>query len=335
LQIGDEWVAPYRGKGLDETTEKIYGMVSNIDANTGRLLGHLKRLGIERDTMLIFMTDNGPQQRRYNAGMRGLKGTPYEGGIRVPCFIRHPGTARPSDFSGPTAHVDLMPTILEACGVALPKDRKIDGFSRLAWVKGSPVKAVAPTHFFQWHRGDEPEAWKNCAVVQGDWKLVNGTELYNLRQDPGEARDLRPNEPSVAASLRKEYEKWFEGVGRAGYAPPRIWIGSDIENPVLLTRQDWRGPKATWDADGLGHYEVEVRRAGRYRITLSFPPLMENATAIFEGASTQMRTLAGAGVAECSWDTGVLQVGPSRFEGRLEAGGRAWGSHYIKVQRLE
>jgi len=335
LQIGDEWVAPYRGKGLDETTEKIYGMVSNIDANTGRLLEHLKKLGVDSETMLVFITDNGPQQRRYNAGMRGLKGTPYEGGIRVPCFVRHPGTARPRDVSYPMAHVDMMPTILDACGVALPRDRKIDGSSRMAWVKGASIKTKEPTHFFQWHRGDEPEAWKNCAVVQGDWKLVNGTELYNLRQDPAEARNLRPNEPSVVASLRKQYETWFEDVGRAGYAPPRIWIGSDIENPVVLTRQDWRGPKATWDVSGLGHYEVDVKRTGRYRVVLSFPELMENATAVFEGGSTQTRTSVAAGTKECSMDVELRAAGPARFEARLEAGGRAWGSHYIKVRRLE
>jgi arylsulfatase A-like enzyme len=335
LQIADEWVAPYRGKGLDEVTEKIYGMVSNIDSNTGRLLGRLKRLGIERDTMLVFMTDNGPQQRRFNAGMRGLKGTPYDGGIRVPCFMRQPGTAVSRDVDHPAAHVDLMPTILDACGGALPKDRTIDGQSLMAWVKGAPVKAAPPSHFFQWHRGDEPEAWKNCAVVQGDWKLVNGTELYNLRQDPVEARNLQPNELSITASLRKEYERWVEDVGRAGYAPPRIWIGSDIEKPVVLTRQDWRGPKATWDATGLGHYEVDVKRTGRYRVTLRFPRLVENATAVFDGGSTQMRTAVESGAKECAWEVEMRQAGPARFEGRVEAGGRAWGSHYIEVRRLE
>ncbi|HNY41659.1 MAG TPA: arylsulfatase [Bryobacteraceae bacterium] len=335
LQIGDEWVAPYRGKGLSEVTEKVYGMVSNIDSNTGRLLGHLKRLGIDRDTMLIFMTDNGPQQQRYNAGMRGLKTTVYEGGIRVPCFIRQPGALAPREVRQQAAHVDLMPTILEACGAALPKDRTIDGRSLLGWLNGPVAKPDERTHFFQWHRGDEPEAWKNCAVVQGDWKLVNGTELYDLRNDPAESRNLRPNEPSIAASLRKEYEKWFEEVGRAGYAPPRIWVGSDIENPVVLTRQDWRGPKASWDAAGLGHYEVEVKRPGRYRVTLRFPHLMENATAVFENGVTQLRATLNAGVTECSWESEVAGTGPARFEGRLEASGKTWGCHYIEVRRLE
>jgi len=335
LEIGDEWVAPYRGKGLTPVTERIYGMVSNIDSNTGRLLAHLKRLGIDRDTMLIFMTDNGPQQQRYNAGMRGLKTTVYEGGIRVPCFIRQPGTLTPREVRQQSAHVDLMPTILEACAAALPEDRTIDGQSLLGWMNGSATKPVERTHFFQWHRGDGPEAWRNCAVVRGDWKLVNGIHLYNLRKDPAEALDLRPNEPSVVVSLRKEYEKWFEDVGRAGYAPPRIWVGSEIENPILLTRQDWRGPKATWDATGLGHYEGDVRRPGRYRITLRFPRVLENTTAVFAGAAAKLSKEVKAGETECSWETGITKVGPAQFEGKLEAGERVWGAHYIEVSRLD
>jgi hypothetical protein len=335
LEIGDEWVAPYRGKGLDGVTEKIYGMVSNIDSNTGRLLGQLKRLGIDRETMLIFMTDNGPQQDRFNAGLRGRKGTVYEGGIRVPCFIRQPGTLSQREVGQQEAHVDLMPTILEACGAALPKGREIDGRPVLGQLNSTATKLDERSHFFQWHRGDEPEAWRNCAVVRGDWKLVNGTELYNLRQDSAESRDLRPNEPSVAVSLRNEYEKWFSDVGRAGYAPPRIWGGSDNENPVLLTRQDWRGPKAAWDASGLGHYEVDVRRGGRYRVTLKFPRLVENATAVFDAGFTQMRTSVEAGLQECSWEAVLAKPGPARIEGRIEAGGKTWGSHYIELRRLE
>lgn len=335
LEIGDEWVAPYRGKGLDEVTEKIYGMISNLDANTGRLLAHLGKLGIERDTMFIFITDNGAQQRRFNAGLRGLKGTPYDGGIRVPCFVRHPGVAVPRDVDQAAAHVDLMPTILDACRVPAPKDRRIDGRSLMPWVAGSKERMPERTHFFQWHRGDQPEAWKNSAVVRGDWKLINGAELYNVRQDPAESRDLAKSESGMVARLRKEYEDWFADVGSAGYAPPRIWIGSEVENPVILTRQDWRGPKAAWDATGLGHYEVDVRRKGRYRVTLRFPQTKEDAKAVFDSGFTQMGEAVRAGSVSCSFEVSINQAGPARFEGRLEAAGRIWGAHYIEITRLD
>ena len=335
LQIGDEWVAPYRGKGLDDVTEKIYGMISNLDSNTGRLLAHLRKLGIERDTMLVFLTDNGPQQARFNAGLRERKGWAYDGGIRVPCFVRHPGVAAPREIDVAAAHVDLMPTILDSCGVSTPKDRKIDGQSLMPWIKGSNAKAPERTQVFQWHRGDQPEAWRNSAVVRGGWKLVNGSALYNLKTDPAESRDLAKTEPERVARLRKEYEDWFADVGSAGYAPPRIWIGSEIENPVLLTRQDWRGPKAAWDATGLGHYEVDVRRTGRYRVTLKFPALKEDSRAVFDSGITQTSGDAKSGSAECSLEVSLEKTGPARIEGRLEASGRAWGAHYIEVRRLD
>jgi arylsulfatase A-like enzyme len=334
LEIGDEWVAPYRGKGIDDVTQKIYGMISNLDSNTGRLLAHLRKLGIERDTMLIFMTDNGAQQRRFNAGLRGLKGTTYDGGIRVPCFVRQPGVALPREVDEAAAHIDLMPTILDACGVAAPSDRKIDGQSLMPLLRGSKAARTERTQFFQWHRGDQPEAWRNSAVVRGDWKLVNGAELYNVRQDPAESRDLAASEPATVARLRKEYGDWFADVGSAGYAPPRIWIGSDIEDPVLLTRQDWRGPKATWDATGLGHYEVDIRRKGRYGITLRFPKTKELSTATFDAGFTQTSEEVKADSGECRMEVSLDRVGAARFEGRLEAAGRTWGAHYIEIRRL-
>lgn len=334
LEIGEEWVAPYRGKGLDETTAKVYGMISNLDSNTGRLLAHVRKLGIGRDTMLVFMTDNGAQQRRFNAGLRGLKGTVYDGGIRVPCFLRYPGVAAPGVIDQPAAHVDLLPTILDACGVAMPKGRKIDGRSLMSQVTGSRENMAERTQVIQWHRGDEPEAWKSCAAVRGGWKLVNGAELYNVQTDPGETRDLAQSEPAAVARLRKEYEDWFADVGSAGYAPPRIWIGSEIEDPVILTRQDWRGPKATWDPTGLGHYEVEIRRAGRYLVTLRFPKLPEPAKATFDSSFTQKSEDLRPGSAECRLEVALDRVGPARFEGRLEAAGRAWGAHYIEIRRL-
>jgi len=88
LQIHDKYVQPYLDKGLDETTAKVYGMITNLDENMGRLLSRLDELDLSENTIVIFMTDNGAQQSRYNAGLRGRKGTVYEGGIRVPFYIR-------------------------------------------------------------------------------------------------------------------------------------------------------------------------------------------------------------------------------------------------------
>ena len=248
LQIDDSWVEPYARAGLDETTAKIYGMVANVDRNIGRLLQKLKALDLERNTILVFLTDNGPQQKRYNAGMRGLKGTVYEGGIRVPCFVRWPAGVKPgSRIDHIAAHIDLLPTILEACGVRKSEEVKFDGRSLAPLLRGETIAWPDRTLYFQWHRGDEPEPYRNCAALTPRYKLVNGKELYDLTEDPAEERDLAARHPDVVARLRKGYEAWFQDVSATrGYAPPRIHLGTPHENPVTLTRQDWRGPRAGW-----------------------------------------------------------------------------------------
>jgi arylsulfatase A-like enzyme len=122
LEIGDSWVEPYRKMGLSDTTAKIYGMVANVDHNIGRVLAKLSELKLEQDTIVIFMTDNGPQQGdRFNGGMRGRKGTVYEGGIRVPFFVRWPRMVQPGTKTDRlAAHIDVLPTLLDACGAPLP-----------------------------------------------------------------------------------------------------------------------------------------------------------------------------------------------------------------------
>jgi arylsulfatase A-like enzyme len=335
LQVDPKWVEPYTRMGLDDTTARIYGMVANLDHNTGRLLGSLRKLGLEKDTILVFLTDNGPQQRRFNAGMRGLKGSVYQGGIRVPCFLRWPGRVPAGtrvDRIG--AHVDLLPTILEACEAPLPAGRQIDGRSLLPLATGTRTEWPDRKLFLQWHRGDAPEPHRNAAVRTQQWKLVDGKELYDLNQDPGESKDLASTLPQVAAELRKAYDEWFEDVGRPGYAPPRIHIGAKQENPVILTRQDWRGPRAGWDDNSLGFYEVEVRQRGPYEITLRFPPQPQPRTAELEFRGQVQKVEVPANAAEATLSGVTLPPGTGRLEGRIAAQPQPVGVHYIQVRSL-
>ncbi|MBI5084787.1 MAG: arylsulfatase [Acidobacteria bacterium] len=332
LQVDEKWVASYRNTGLDERTAKVYGMIANLDHNTGRLLDHLRRLDLERDTLLIFLGDNGPAFPRYNAGLRGLKGTTYEGGLRVPCFMRWPAKWRAGATDGRNAaHIDLMPTILDACRVPLPRGRTIDGRSLLR-------KPVQRNLFFQWHRGDAPEPVRNCAVLGPRWKLVGTTsrqmELYDLQSDPAEQHNLAEGRAGIAASLHRAYDRWFADVARDhGYAPPRIFLGAPQENPVLLTRQDWRGPSASWDAAGLGHYEVDVRAGGLYTVTLRFPALPANAEAEVRFGELRTQLPVRQGATEVVFERVALPPGPGRLEGRLIRGPSVSGAHYLEVTR--
>jgi len=337
LHVADSYVAPFRGKGLDETTARIYGMLTNLDENVGRILAKLKELDLERDTIVIFLTDNGPQQKRYNAGMRGLKGSVYEGGIRVPCFIRWPGVLKAgTKVDRLAAHIDLAPTLLDACGVPKPRGVRFDGVSLMPLLRNPRAEWPDRTLFFQWHRGDEPQAFRACAARNQRWKLVDGKELYDLETDPGETKDVAAAHPEIVARLRREYEAWFKDVSATrGYAPPRIFIGTDEENPVLLTRQDWRGPRASWDATGLGHWEVDVKRGGAYEVKLLLPKKEEERKAAFTFDGKVLLEFAiPAGADSTTVKLNRLPTGKGRIEVAVREGGSTIGPHFVELRRL-
>ncbi len=336
LQIADEYVRPFQGKGLDDTTAKVYGMVANLDQNAGRLLAKLRELDLDRDTILIYLTDNGPQQIRFNAGMRGRKGTVYQGGIRVPFFLRYPRAVKAGTKIGQAAaHIDVLPTILEICGVR-PKSGQpaFDGRSLAPLLHGDATRWTDRTLFTQWHRGDEPVLFRDCAARTQQYKLVNGKELYDLTADPAERNDLAAALPEIAARLRRETEAWFKDVSSTrGYAPPRIQIGAPQEAMTILTRQDWRGPAASWEPAGLGHWEVQFVRAAQYDFRFRMPAITAAGKATLKVGEISLDVPMAAGAAEAFFAGVNLPAGPARLEAFLETGGLQRGPHYVDVKR--
>lgn len=334
LEIADSYVEPYRRAGLDETTARIYGMVTNMDENVGRVLAKLQELGLARDTIVVFLTDNGPQQGgRFNGGMRGTKGTVFEGGIRVPFFLRWPAAVTAgTTIDRLAAHIDLTPTLIEACGVAPPPGHYVDGRSLLPLLRGGGDAWPDRTLFFQWHRGDAPEPFRACAARTQRWKLVDGKELYDLERDPGESRDLAREIPEVVARLRTEYESWFRDVsGTRGFAPPRIRLGTSHEDPVVLTRQDWRGPRAGWAADSLGHWEVEVVESARYEVTLRMAAAQGAGEARFRLNGASLAAPIAKGATTCALGAASIPAGPGRLEAEVAVGDSTVGVHYVEI----
>lgn len=343
LQIANEWAEPYRALGLDGNVAKAYGMVANLDWNVGRILGKINQLGIARDTLVIFLTDNGPQAYgrapvRYNAGMRGTKGTVYEGGIRVPSFWRWPGTL---DAGGRidtmAAHIDVLPTLLEIAGVRNPGNRaratRVDGRSLVPLLMRDPTPWPDRYYFTQWHRGDAPEPFRACAVVSQQYKLVDGKELYDLVDDPFEQHDIAAEKPNVVAEMRRAYERWFADVSATrGYDPPRIHIGTPHENPVVLTRQDWRGDEG-WDAGRSGHWLLHVATPGPYDITLTFNPLGEAGSVGFQLGDVTFEQKVEKDAASCAFQNVTLNRGPARLDTWLTRGGKKEGAYQIYVQK--
>ncbi|MBM3727886.1 MAG: arylsulfatase [Acidobacteria bacterium] len=337
LQIDESYVREFDGKGLDQNTAKTYGMIRNLDDNAGRLMQHLRKLGLEQDTILIYMTDNGPQRARYNAGMRGIKGTVYEGGTRVPFFLRWPARVKPgTQVDRIAAHVDVLPTLINACGLKLPKPVRHDGLNLMPLLNATPP-ATWPDRaiFSQWHRGDAPEPFRNASVRTQRYKLIEGRELYDMDADPAESKDIAAQNPEIVSRLRRTYEEWFKDVSSTrGYDPPKIHLGTRHENPVRLTRQDWRGKQAGWAADSVGHWEVDVRAKGRYEIRLiAQKPNAEGEARLTAGGVSESRPLR-PGSAEVVFESVELPAGPARLEATLSSGGKTLGVLYAEIRRI-
>ena len=280
--------------GVPEETSAVYGMFHNIYDNVGRVLKALDELKLAENTIVIFMTDNGPNGMRYDAGMKMCKGSVYEGGIRTAFFIRWPARLKGGrKVTQPAAHIDVMPTLLDACNVPCPANLKFDGRSFLPLAEGKSSELPERTLFFQWHRGDSPVRYRSFSARSDQYKLVqpNGNtpedadpaqvnfELYDIRNDPLEMNDIALEKPRIVAELRSQYETWLADVARDhGYEDPRILIGTEAEPLTVLTRQDWRGPQASWAPKGLGYWELAVPQDGKFAITVDLDGPKKEAT---------------------------------------------------------
>jgi arylsulfatase len=214
----EKYQEPYERLGLDENSAAYYGMITNIDENVGRLLNRLTELGLEDNTLVIFMTDNGhTHERLYNAGMRGRKGTSHEGGTRVPAFLRWPimlGSGR--NVAALTSAVDIFPTLAELCGAAVPDTLTLDGRSLLPLLHDPQAEwpdRFLFTHLGRWERGQtDATKYRECAVRSQRYRLVNNSELYDIVNDPGETKNIIDQHPKVVTDMRKAYDDWWAAV---------------------------------------------------------------------------------------------------------------------------
>src|SRR4051794_32564923 len=208
-----------------DTPGTLRAVLLELDRQVGRLLDGLRGLGIERDTLVLFTSDNGPLpafRGARTAGLRGSKLSLYEGGVRVPLLVRWPGRvpAGRVDEQTVAGAVDLLPTLCAVAGAGLPRDTALDGEDLSAALFGEPVVRKRPLfweygrnqQFFSYPRAPRDRS-PNVAVRDGRWKLLvnddgSGAELYDLAADPDEARDLAAARPDLARRLAKQALDW-------------------------------------------------------------------------------------------------------------------------------
>jgi hypothetical protein len=250
----------------------------------------------------------------------------------------------------PFAHIDITPTILDFCNVKR-NAREMDGMSmrshitNLAGSIGWPWRIL----FLQWHRGDVPEKYRAFAAV-GGYKLVqaNGAspgdnwkpkfELFDLKTDPFEEKDIAADKPDIVAHFKKEYEAWFDDVTKKGFDPPRIIVGSVKENPVRLSRQDWRGPKAGWGAGDEGYWEIRFAKAGKYKLTIhsaaGFGEWGYKFTGDEDVRGEIVQTLREGTKKVISTEKITVGPGNARLEAWVVVDGQRRGAEYVELELL-
>jgi len=281
-----EFAAPYEER-FGTRVGHFFGMIANIDHNVGRLRAFLAREGLAHNTILIFTSDNGTGagEKVFNAGMRGRKQSEYDGGHRVPLFVHWPagGLVGGRDVEPITAHIDVLPTLIDLAGIAPPKGVVFDGRSirPLLESRANPDDGSWPDRILvtDSQRVVDPIKWRRSAVMTNRWRLVNGTELYDIKQDPAQQNDVAGTQPNVVARLKAFYEAWWAELKPTFQRIPAIYLGHEGENPVRLTSHDWIATKSTpWnqslvrqaldDPSATGYWNVNVTAAGGYEIRL-------------------------------------------------------------------
>ena len=347
--VPESYIELYKAKGLNDKDARIYGMITNIDDNMGKLVAKLDELELAENTILIFVTDNGPTTQHFTAGLRDQKTTVFDGGIRVPFFLRWPSQLEASKVDRLGAHIDVAPTLLEAARVEAPASVEFDGVSLMPLLRGDGAGGPERTIFIQSHRGNEPQLYRNFAAVSQRYKLVQPLsfsepappdtplQLYDLESDPGEQNDLASQQPGELAHLKKQYEDWFEDVSATrGYDPPKIFIGTEHENPVILTRQDWRMVGADGWTDGyLGYWEVDVKSSGKYDIRFRFTKQERAGRAEFKLGDAELSKPFTREAESVTFSGVDLPTGPATLEARLIRSGKTIGVNYIDVTKIE
>jgi arylsulfatase A-like enzyme len=280
-----EWAKSYQGENVPGD---FYASIVHMDDNLGRLRQYLSKEGLTENTLLIFLSDNGTAEgdKVFNAGMRGKKGSPYDGGHRVPCFLYWPagGLDMPRTITPLTAHLDWLPTLVDLCRLKLPQPVTFDGIS---------LKPLLEKADFSWpnrtivlgtpknNTGANPQSpgfGQNCAVMTDRWRLVNDQELYDMTNDPGQMQNVAGEHPGVVSQLHAFYQKYWEDVS----AHDKGWrgrpiIGSPKAPEVALCAEDWFTTQGScpWNQGAValgsasfGKWPVRFAEAGTYRIEL-------------------------------------------------------------------
>lgn len=357
-QIPDRYFDKFKAKDLTDAQAAFFGMCENIDDNVGRLLATLDELGLSRDTIVVFLTDNGGTAgvKLYNAGMRGGKTSVHEGGCRVPLFVRWPkGLTQPRVVPQITSHIDLYPTLLDLCGVAAPAGPPLDGISLRPLLEGRATdwpERILFTHnpISQTNRYPGAVRTQHYRLVReirgpggGSGAKENDEgatpwQLYDMQADPGQRSNLAAEKPDEVARLSRLYEQWIDDISRDGLQRFPIPVGYPQEDPVTLHAPQayFSDPLRFFAGPGFAHdwlsgwtdtagtiwFEIDVVKAGPYDLELRY-------ACPKQAAGAKIRVSAGEASLDATVPAAEAPSAPLAHRdemGRERYANRAWGS---------
>ncbi len=378
LQVPDKLAQPYRDMGLHEDNAKTYGMIASIDYNVGRVLDRLEELGIEENTIVLFFSDNGARDRRtkndvypgrWVANLRGTKTSVYDGGIRVPFFVRWPGhidTKKQTEQMGTV--VDIFPTLLDAANIELPENINIDGESLLPlWRNDNPKNLNDRNFFVQMHYGPTPFKYMHFTVRGKKYKLVSphpfphgivhqptdhvlkqvvkNLELFDMEADPSERVNIAEQHPEIVNAMLEQYENWFDEVTeeRDARGIQQIILGDlkaphvnlsrfDWGGPRVISRFDWGGPRVIED-NQLGHWQVRTN-SGRYRFSVDLPEITESGVLHLKYKDIHLTKKVKPGQNKAVFKKVTLPEGEGNLHVYIKSGRLPVGPHFVDIKLL-
>lgn len=284
FQVPAKYFEKYKAKGLDDELACIHGMVENMDDNIGLILSKLDELKIRDNTIVIFLSDNGPNTYRYNGVMKGKKGSVDEGGVRVPFYISWPEKIKPGVTEQLAQDIDIMPTLLSLCSISDRPELPMDGKNLTPVI----LKNANPNDRIIFSRqGFYPLSRCAGAVRNNNFRLVvslQDTLLFDMKNDPAQNQDISENQPEIKKELLSAYLKWENEMVSNYQVQTTIKAGFPEEKSITLPVQDavlsgkvkfssvhpnqshtenWieNGDSITWklDIQQTGKYKVELR----------------------------------------------------------------------------
>lgn len=315
----------------------LFAQVQNLDSNIGRMLEKLDALGLSKNTIVVYASDQGMNDRGAPHGGNRL-GIPYDPAQHVPFFIRVPG-AKPGVCKRLAGMIDFFPTVLDFCGITPPEH--CDGISLKPLVLEQENEyPVDRTLIIQCPRGRTATKWKNASVKTDRWRLVDGTTLYDINADPRQQSDVAVAHPTVVKQLREKYETYWASFPDQATTLSRHLLGAKECPDVVLNGMDWYAGSTPWASShfqkrGNGKWAVSIQRDGRYEFECRrFPREADKAMGM-----THAKIQIGELVKELETEADaklvrfeiVLKAGDYDLQTWLSSGAKSTGALFVYV----